>query len=181
LSEIEIQGVSVSESDASWANVATRVIRVALARWDHGYAELVDALASVGIEENERSLINRVSRGTVRSTLLLQIMRIADEEVPPLWSDALEIEESWEMQAQAVLAAELARQPWVTPEKLTQRLADIGAAIGERTLVSHLSEGTFSLSLFLQCITVLGSPSLERFLPFRVLVSAATASLDSGG
>jgi hypothetical protein len=171
LSEIEIQGVSVSESDASWANVATRVIRVALARWDHGYAELVDALASVGIEENERSLINRVSRGTVRFTLLLQIMRIADEEVPPLWSDALEIEESWEMQAQAVLA----------PEKLTQRLADIGAAIGERTLVSHLSEGTFSLSLFLQCITVLGSPSLERFLPFRVLVSAATASLDSGG
>jgi hypothetical protein len=83
LSEIEIQGVSVSESDASWANVATRVIRVALARWDHGYAELVDALASVGIEENERSLINRVSRGTVRFTLLLQIMRIADEEVPP--------------------------------------------------------------------------------------------------
>jgi len=165
----------LSDADTLWASLATRVIRVALARWDRGYAELVEALVSAGIQENERSLINRVSRGTARFTLLLQIIQVANDEPPPLWADALAVPGAWEDRASKVMAAELARQPWVTPQKLAQRLADIGAPIGERTLASHLGEGTFSLALFLQCITVLGSPSLDRYIPFRELVSAASA------
>ncbi|CAG9269522.1 DUF6471 domain-containing protein [Paraburkholderia caribensis] len=165
----------MSDADILWANLATRVIRVALARWDHGYAELVEAFVSAGIQESERSLINRVSRGTVRFTLLLQIIHIGSDEPPPLWTEALSVTGSWENRAHAVMAAELSRQPWVTPQKLAQRLADIGAPIGEKTLTSHLEDGTFSLSLFLQCVTVLGSPSLDRYIPFNQLVSAASA------
>lgn len=167
----------MSEADTLWAGLVTRVVRVALARWDHGYADLLDALALEGIQENERSLINRVSRGTARFTLLLQMIHVAGDEPPSLWRDAIRMPGSWEVRARAVMAAELSRQPWVTPEKLAQRLADIGAPIGEKTLASHLAEGTLPLSLFLQCITVLGSPSLEGYLPFSTLVSTASASM----
>ncbi|SKC83720.1 hypothetical protein SAMN05445504_3718 [Burkholderia sp. CF099] len=165
----------MSDADSLWASLATRVVRVALARWDHGYAELVETLVSAGIQENERSLINRVSRGTARFTLLLQIIHVARDEPPPLWIDALSTVGSWEARAHGVMVAELSRQPWVTPLKLAQRLADIGVPIGEKTLALHLEEGTFSLSLFLQCLTVLGSPSLDRYIPFNQLVSAANA------
>ncbi|MFP6560817.1 DUF6471 domain-containing protein [Paraburkholderia sp. B3] len=172
----------MSEAETPWAGLASRVIRIALARWDRGYAELIDALALAGVQENERSLVNRVSRGTVRFTLLLQIIHVAGDEPPSSWSDALKMSGSWEARAQAVMAAELSRQPWVTPEKLAQRLSDIGAPIGERTLASHMAEGTFSLSLFLQCIAVLGSPSLERYIPFGALVAAANPGIaDAAG
>jgi hypothetical protein len=168
----------VSESDTSWANLATHVIRVALARGDVGYAELTSALIAEGIEETERSLINRVSRGTVRLTLLLQIMRVSGEDPPPLWADAMRKSGTWEARARGVLAAELSRQPWVTPEELVRRLAVVGIPITVKTLTSHLSDGTASLSLFLQCSAVLGSPSLERFVPFKTLIAAAKLSVE---
>ncbi|BEU27577.1 DUF6471 domain-containing protein [Paraburkholderia sp. 22B1P] len=167
----------MSEADTPWAKLATRLIRVALARCDYGYADLIGALTAANIHENERALVNRVSRGTVRLTLLLQILHVAGDVPPSLWTEALKAQGSWEGRAQAIVAAELSRQPWVTPEKLAQRLAEIGAPIGEKTLVSHLNEGTLSLSLFLQCITVLGSPSLDAYLPFNALISAATSTM----
>jgi Domain of unknown function (DUF6471) len=167
----------VSEADTSWANLATHVIRVALARGDISYAELANALTDEGYKDNERSIVNRVSRGTVRLTLLLQIIQVTGDDPPALWAEALRMSGTWESCAQAVLAAELSRQPWVTPQQLVNRLALVGISITEKTLTSHLSEGTVSLSLFLQCVAVLGSPSLDRFVPFKALISAAKLSV----
>ena len=166
----------MSEADSSWARLATHVIRVALARGDIGYVELADALAADGIEETERALINRVSRGSMRLTLLLQIIEISGDDPPASWTDALRMSGTWEGRAQGVLAAELSRQPWVTPHELVHRFALIGIHVAERVITSHLSEGTIPLSLFLQCIAVLGSPSLDRLLPFTALISTAKLS-----
>jgi hypothetical protein len=166
----------VSEADSPWARLATHVIRVALARGDIGYVELASALAADGIEETERALINRVSRGSVRLTLLLQIIEVSGDDPPALWTDAFRMSGTWEARAQGVMAAELSRQPWVTPQELMHRLALLGIHVAERAMTSHLSEGTVPLSLFLQCIAVLGSPSLDRFLPFTALISAAKFS-----
>jgi hypothetical protein len=166
----------VGEADSSWARLATHVIRVALARGDIGYVELANALTADGIEETERALINRVSRGSVRLTLLLQIIEVSGDDPPALWTDALRMSGTWEARAHGVLTAELSRQPWVTPQELVHRLALVGIQVAERAMTSHLSEGTVSLSLFLQCIAVLGSSSLDRFLPFAVLISAAKLS-----
>ncbi|WGS45235.1 DUF6471 domain-containing protein [Burkholderia sp. JSH-S8] len=163
----------MSEEDALWAGLASRVIRVALERKGVSYAQLADALSSIGVKETERSLISRVSRGTVKLTLLLQIIDVTGAVPPRLWMDAVRIPGAWEDRAQAVAAVELAQRPWVTPSKLSTHLADIGADIDERVLASQLSTGAMTLSLFLQCIAVLGSSSLDRYIDFPDLASAA--------
>lgn len=167
----------MSEADNSWARLATHVIRVALARGDIGYVELSNALTTDGVEESERTLVNRVSRGSVRLTFLLQIIQVSDDDPPALWADALRMSGTWEARACAVMAAELSRQPWVTPEELVHRLALLGILTTEKTLTSHLTEGTVPLSVFLQCIAALGSPSLDRFIPFTALISAAKSGV----
>jgi len=159
----------VSEADNSWARLATHVIRVALARGDIGYVELANALTTDGVEESERTL--------VRLTFLLQIIQVSDDDPPALWADALRMSGTWEARACAVMAAELSRQPWVTPEELVHRLALLGILTTEKTLTSHLTEGTVPLSVFLQCIAALGSPSLDRFIPFTALISAAKSGV----
>jgi hypothetical protein len=162
----------VSETDTLWADLASRVIRVALERKGVSYAALAETLTSVGVKETERSLISRVSRGTVKLTLLLQIIDVTRALPPRWWIDALSIGGTWEDRAQAVVAAELAQKPWVTPKKLLRLLADIGIDINERALVFQLSSGAMPLALFLQCIVVLGSSSLDRYIDFPDLASA---------
>lgn len=167
------KGLFVSEEDTQWAGLASRVIRVALERKGVSYAQLADTLTSIGVKETERSLISRVSRGTVKLTLLLQIIDVTGALPPCLWIDAVRIRGTWEDRAQAVAAIELAQRPWVTPQKLSAFLVDIGAAINETALASQLSTGTMTLSLFLQCMAVLGSSSLDRYIDFPDLASAA--------
>lgn len=168
----------MSETDTLWANLASRVIRVALERKGVSYAELADTLTSIGVKETERSLISRVARGTVKLTLLLQIVDVTGALPPHLWIDAVRIRDTWEGRAQAVVAAELAQKPWVTQQKLVRLLTEIGTDINEKTLVSQLSSGAMPLSLFLQCIVVLGSSSLDRYIDFPDLVSAVHPAPD---
>jgi hypothetical protein len=157
----------VSETDTLWVDLASRVIRVALERKGVSYAALADRFASIGVRETERSLISRVSRGTVKLTLLLQIIDVTRALPPRLWIDAVRIRGTWEDRALAVVTAELAQKPWVTPQKLLGLLAD-----------TQLSSGAIPLSLFLQCIVVLGSSSLDRYIDFPDLVSAIRPTID---
>jgi hypothetical protein len=169
----------VSEADTPWAALASRAIRVALARGDVSYAALAERLASIGVVESERALIARVSRGTVKLTLLLQIIQVTDATPPIFWRDALELAGTWEARAKEVLASELLRQPWVTPSRLLERLADIGVKTSDPALLTQLSAGTLPLSLFLQCVTVLGSSSVENYLEWKELVAAARDTLNA--
>jgi hypothetical protein len=132
------------------------------------------------VKETERSLISRVSRGTVKLTLLLQIIDVTRALPPRLWIDAVRNRGTWEARAQAVVAAELAQKPWVTPQMLLRLLAEIGADINENALVSQLSAGAMPLSLFLQCVVVLGSSSLDQYIDFPDLVSAVRPPPDDG-
>ncbi|WP_409364611.1 DUF6471 domain-containing protein [Burkholderia sp. Bp9140] len=157
----------------SWASLASRVIRVALAREDYSYAELTEALAREGVREDERPLIARVARGSVKFTLLLQIIHVTRAHPPTLWAEALASQGTWEARAQAVMAVELAQQPWVTPNELLHRLAVVGASTTIKTMISHLSDGDFSLTFFLQCMAVLRSQSMDMYVDSRALASAA--------
>ncbi|RQR56389.1 hypothetical protein DIE21_01740 [Burkholderia sp. Bp9140] len=90
-----------------------------------------------------------------------------------MWAEALASQGTWEARAQAVMAVELAQQPWVTPNELLHRLAVVGASTTIKTMISHLSDGDFSLTFFLQCMAVLRSQSMDMYVDSRALASAA--------
>ncbi|WP_343665047.1 DUF6471 domain-containing protein [Paraburkholderia tropica] len=166
----------MGEELSPWAELASRVIRVALARCNRGYAEVATALNEMGFSEGEHALSVRVSRGTIKFTLLLQILTISGDEPPSLWRAALASDASWEVRARDVMSAELSEQPWIALPEIVRRLATIGVITTEKTLRSHFAAGTFSLSLFIQCMTVLRSSSLASYVSTRALASAVTSS-----
>lgn len=55
-----------------WEEQAKGLLRGEMARRGVTYAQLVEKLASIGVEDNERNLRNKVSRGKFTAGFLLQ-------------------------------------------------------------------------------------------------------------
>jgi hypothetical protein len=58
-----------------WEAKARGLIRAEMARQNVTYAQLVDKLAMIEVEEDERNLRNKVSRGKFTAAFLLQCLR----------------------------------------------------------------------------------------------------------
>ncbi|PXW22300.1 DUF6471 domain-containing protein [Paraburkholderia caballeronis] len=167
----------MSQVDTRWADMAARVVRVILARKGMGYAELATALQAVGVTESERSLALRVMRGRVKLSMLLQILHVTHSTIPRLWLDAISRSDSWEARATAILEAELSRHPAVSVDDLTLRMVQLGASLSEKTLASHIDQGTISLPEFLQCVLALGSLSLDRYIDYDDLIAVGRSAV----
>lgn len=59
----------------NWNNEARRILRSELTRRDITYGRLVRMLEKIGVEETERSVSNKLSRGTFSFVFFLQCMR----------------------------------------------------------------------------------------------------------
>lgn len=57
-----------------WEERAKGILRGEMARRGVTYAQLAERLAAIGVEENERNLRNKVSRGKFTAGFLLQCM-----------------------------------------------------------------------------------------------------------
>ena len=57
-----------------WEAKARGIIRAEMARQNVTYAQLVEKLAAIGIQEDERNLRNKVSRGKFTAPFLLQCL-----------------------------------------------------------------------------------------------------------
>lgn len=57
-----------------WEDKAKGLLRAEMARQGVTYADLAERLASIGIDDNERNLRNKVSRGKFTSGFLLQCL-----------------------------------------------------------------------------------------------------------
>lgn len=57
-----------------WEEEAKRHLRGEMARRGVTYAGLAERLAAIGVEDNERNLRNKVSRGKFTAGFLLQVM-----------------------------------------------------------------------------------------------------------
>lgn len=62
----------------SWPELPNRIIRVEMTKRSLSYADLAARLARIGVVENERSLRNKVARGTFSATFLLQCLVALD-------------------------------------------------------------------------------------------------------
>jgi hypothetical protein len=75
-----------------WQDMPNRVLRAEMAKRGLSYFDLVVRLHRIGVIENERSLRNKVARGTFSAMFLLQCMVAMDAmvmdlnayELPPL-------------------------------------------------------------------------------------------------
>jgi len=67
-----MEAVMVERTD--WEEKAKTILRVEMARKGLTYAHLAERLASIGIEDNERNLRNKVSRGKFTAGFLLQCL-----------------------------------------------------------------------------------------------------------
>lgn len=69
---------SMKESDmpdrTDWEEKAKGLLRAEMARGGVTYAQLVERLAVIGIEDNERNLRNKVSRGKFTAGFFLQCL-----------------------------------------------------------------------------------------------------------
>lgn len=66
-------GSDMSER-TDWEAKARGIIRGEMARQNVTYAQLVERLAEIGVQEDERNLRNKVSRGKFTAAFLLQCM-----------------------------------------------------------------------------------------------------------
>lgn len=58
-----------------WYQEARRVLRAELARREVGYKQLAILLNGIGVQETERSIANKMSRGSFSFAFFLQCMR----------------------------------------------------------------------------------------------------------
>lgn len=64
-----------------WNVEARRILQAELARKGLTYKGLVRLLEGIGIEENEKSVANRIGRGTFSFAFFLQCMRALEVKV----------------------------------------------------------------------------------------------------
>ena len=57
-----------------WRAEVKGLLKAELKRRGLSYADLADRLATIGIDENERNISNKISRGTFSATFFVQCM-----------------------------------------------------------------------------------------------------------
>ena len=62
------------EQDTDWQAVVKGMLKAELKRRDLSYADLADKLATIGIEENERNISNKIGRGTFTAVFFVQCL-----------------------------------------------------------------------------------------------------------
>lgn len=177
-----LQANSAKSDDSlelAWSKLASRAVRVALARRDMSYAELARALSDVGVTESARSVEGKIQRGTFRFNFFLQVLAASQADCPRPWQTTLASSLTWDERASAVLRAELAQLPWLGWQQLSNRLTEIGIRMQADSLCDQILAGTFSGALFLQCATVCGFATAQMFVDVSSLNDAALSGAAS--
>ena len=63
-----------------WEAMARGIIRAEMAKQGITYSQLVEKLDSIGVQEDERNLRNKVSRGKFTAAFMLQCMKALEME-----------------------------------------------------------------------------------------------------
>lgn len=63
-----------AQTDAEWSDKAKNLLRSELKRKGVTYAQLSDLLNKIGVQENEKNIANKISRGVFTMAFFLQCM-----------------------------------------------------------------------------------------------------------
>lgn len=61
-------------TDTEWSDKAKNLLRSELKRKGVTYAQLSDSLSKIGVNENEKNIANKISRGVFTMAFFLQCM-----------------------------------------------------------------------------------------------------------
>lgn len=160
-------------NDTVWSSLATRAIRVLLARKEVSYARLAAELSRLGQKESARSAEGKVQRGTFRFSFFLQSLVAVGADCPPHWLESISAPGDWDRRASLLMLKEFEARPWLSWLEVSRRLSTIGEQISPESLALQVGAGDFSAVLFLQCALVCAFDGLELFIDRSDLVHAA--------
>lgn len=63
-----------NQTDAEWSDRSKNLLRSELKRKGVTYAQLSDLLQQIGVEDNEKNIANKISRGVFTMAFFLQCM-----------------------------------------------------------------------------------------------------------
>lgn len=63
-----------AQTDAEWSSKAKNLLRSELKRKGVTYAQLSEKLEKIGVDENEKNIANKISRGVFTMAFFLQCM-----------------------------------------------------------------------------------------------------------
>ncbi len=63
-----------AQTDTEWSDRAKNLLRSELKRKGVTYAQLSDLLDKIGVQENEKNIANKISRGVFTKAFFLQCM-----------------------------------------------------------------------------------------------------------
>lgn len=67
-----------AQTDAEWSDKAKNLLRSELKRKGVTYAQLSGMLENIGVDENEKNIANKISRGVFTMAFFLQCMAAID-------------------------------------------------------------------------------------------------------
>ena len=67
-----------AQTDAEWSDRAKNLLRSELKRKGVTYAQLSELLEGIGVDENEKNIANKISRGVFTMAFFLQCMTAID-------------------------------------------------------------------------------------------------------
>lgn len=74
--------------DTDWHKLATTTIKVELTKANIGYEELVQRLATVGVQESYTGIAAKINRGTFSFMFFMQCMKaINKNQITVEWTD----------------------------------------------------------------------------------------------
>lgn len=160
--------------EKSWANLASRVVRVVLARKDVRPSSLVELLKEKGVSYSAKTLTEKISKGFVSLSDFVCILAAVQHEMPRLWTfqfieKAKDVESKILCQqpieaAKAVMKAERDRRADLDDELLEQLMWGAGSEIRGERFAHDLNSGEMLLRDFLVLLYCSGSSSLDGYL-----------------
>jgi hypothetical protein len=163
----------VEGNGSVWPSLATRAIRVLMARKEVGYTQLAVELTRLGQKETARSAEGKVKRGLFQFSFFLQCIVALKADCPAHWTDIVVGSEDWDGRAARLMQKELSARPWITFLELSRRLGSIGEKISPASISTQVEGGSFSATFYLQCAVVCAFDGLELFIDRSDLSVAA--------
>lgn len=163
-----------------WANLASRVVRVLLARKGLKTGDVPALLkqdCEEGLEIDGQALSELIAKERVDLELFLRILLAINHEVPPRWVKfAIGQKTGWKSLCASILAEEIRNYPSMNRDEIAQRMASLHRGVSAATWQVKIKEGDLALGEFMSLLNEIGSTSLAQYLDWDDVVAAAQAT-----